>query len=135
MIELTRGYRFSASHRLHAPSLSEEENRELYGKCNNPFGHGHNYLLEVTARGPVNQETGTLLPVSSMDALVRQCVLSDFDMSNLNDSPAFSGARVPTTEILVEEIDRRLRQRWAEAFPGGGPWLHRVRVRETHNNS
>ena len=75
---MTRSYRFSASHRLHIDQLSEDENTRLYGKCNNPFGHGHDYVLEVTAEGPVDGETGLVLRVAELDRLVRDRVLRLF---------------------------------------------------------
>ncbi|MBV9084757.1 MAG: 6-carboxytetrahydropterin synthase, partial [Acidobacteriaceae bacterium] len=75
MTTLTRRYRFSASHRLHSQQLSEAENARLYGKCNNPFGHGHDYILEVTVAGPVDEVTGRIVPLHALDALVKHKVL------------------------------------------------------------
>ena len=72
MIHLARRYRFSASHRLHSPALSEERNREVYGKCNHPFGHGHNYVLEVAVRGPVDSEIGRMVSVEELDRLLSE---------------------------------------------------------------
>jgi len=134
MIQLTRRYRFAASHRLHSPALSEEANDRLYGKCNNPHGHGHDYILEVTARGPVEPESGLMMRTAALDELVERGVLSRFRQSNLNDAPAFQGATVPTTENLVEEIERRLREGWREAFAGPWPVLDRIRIQETKRN-
>ena len=68
MIHLTRRYHFSASHRLHSDRISEQANQELYGKCNNPFGHGHNYEVEVTVSGPVDDETGRVVDLEELDA-------------------------------------------------------------------
>jgi len=84
LIEVTRKYRFSASHRLHAPQLGEAENRELYGKCNNPFGHGHNYEIAVTVRGPVEVHSGRAVDPEMLDELVRRQVLEPFEHRNLN---------------------------------------------------
>ena len=135
MIEVTRRYRFSASHRLHTPLLSKEENQRLFGKCNNPYGHGHDYTIEVTARGPLDQRTGLLLPVKELDRLVREEVLEPYHMKYLNEQAAeFAGAVIPTTENLVAEIGARLRGRWREVFPGAGPALHRIRIQETKRN-
>ena len=75
MFRVTRRYRFAASHRLHAPQLSEEENRRVYGKCNNPYGHGHNYVLEVSARGPLDPSTGRAVDPAALDELVARHVL------------------------------------------------------------
>ncbi len=135
MIRLTRRYRFSASHRLHAAAFSAEENRALYGKCNNPYGHGHNYVLEVSVRGPVDAESGRAADVAALDALVRGQVLDAFDHRDLNaEVPAFAHA-VPTTENLAVEIRGRLVKSWSDAFPGAWPKLERIRIEETKRNS
>src|SRR4029077_3443542 len=84
VIHITRKYRFSASHRLHAPGLSEEQNFETYGKCNNPYGHGHNYEIEVSARGPVEPRSGHAVDRAALDRLVEDQVLGPFDHRNLN---------------------------------------------------
>lgn len=135
MIRLTRRYRFSASHRLHSDALSETSNRELYGKCNNPYGHGHNYLLEVTVRGPVNMESGQVAKVSALDALVRRTVLDDFDNRNLNADIHEFGTAVPTSENIAGVIEERLDRNWQTGFPGEWPVLDRVLLRETRKNS
>lgn len=127
-IELGRRYRFAASHRLHSPQLSEEENCRVFGKCNNPHGHGHNYVLEVSLSGDVDPATGMIANLSDLDAFVDRQVLDEFDHKSLNeDVPAFRN-RVPTTENLCIEIFRRLR-----TFPHAK--LERIRVEETGNNS
>jgi 6-pyruvoyltetrahydropterin/6-carboxytetrahydropterin synthase len=134
MIRLTRRYRFSASHRLHARGLSEAENRELYGKCNNPYGHGHDYLLEVGVRGPVEERSGRVAEVAALDRLVGGEVIRAFDHRDLNqDVPEFASV-VPTTENLALEVERRLRRNWSAAFPGEWPRLDRIRIRETKRN-
>src|SRR5271157_5093075 len=106
---LTRRYIFSASHRLHSDELSESENVATYGKCNNPYGHGHNYALEVTVSGPVNQQTGMVCNLVDLDDAVQREVLDRFDHENLNVRPEFAGA-VPTTENLSEIIFNILKQ-------------------------
>lgn len=134
MFRVTRRYAFPASHRLHAPGLSEEENRRLYGKCNNPYGHGHNYTIEVSARGPADPRTGIAVETSRLDHLVRQEVLLPFDHRNLNtDVNSFAGV-VPTSENLAVEICRRLKRNWSSAFPGAWPRLEMVRIAETPRN-
>lgn len=131
---LTRRYRFSASHRLHSASLSEPENARVYGKCNNPFGHGHDYVLEVSVRGPLDDETGRIVDLETLDGLVRSQILDEFEHKNLNtDVPAFASA-VPTTENVVTEIRRRLAGEWARAFPQGAPSLDKIRIEETRRN-
>jgi 6-pyruvoyltetrahydropterin/6-carboxytetrahydropterin synthase len=133
MMRLTRKYRFSASHRLHAPQLSEAENRALYGKCNNPFGHGHNYELEVSVGGPLEERTGRVMDPRALDELVHRQVLEPFDHSNLNELEAFRGT-VPTSENLGREIARRLKQNWSSMFSGQWPRLERVSIAETSHN-
>src|SRR5215475_10964040 len=99
-IELGRRYRFSASHRLHNQQMSEEENCRVYGKCNNPFGHGHNYTVEIRVSGKVNPATGMISNLADLDAFVNERVIEPFDHRSLNEEvPAFQRA-VPTTEIL-----------------------------------
>jgi 6-pyruvoyltetrahydropterin/6-carboxytetrahydropterin synthase len=133
VFRVTRSYRFAASHRLHAPQLSDEENRQLYGKCNNPYGHGHNYVLEVTARGPLDG-SGRALDTGRLDQLVDRQVLAPFSHRSLNlDVNSFAG-RVPTSENLAAEICRRLKENWGAAFPGEWPRLERVRIAETARN-
>ncbi|HEX3880325.1 MAG TPA: 6-carboxytetrahydropterin synthase [Bryobacteraceae bacterium] len=134
MFRVTRRYTFAASHRLHSSQLPDEENRRIYGKCNNPYGHGHNYFLEVTARGPADETTGIAAPLAALDSLVRREVLLPFDHRNLNtDSDAFHEA-VPTTENLAVEIARRLKRNWRSAFPGEWPILEKIRIEETTRN-
>lgn len=130
---LTRRYKFAASHRLHAPSLCENTNRELYGKCNNPYGHGHNYVLEVSVSGRIDERNGRVTNPGRLDQYVQRCVLSVYDHKDLNaDVPDFRDA-VPTTENLAIAIRRRLESDWADAMPR--VVLARIRVEETARNS
>ncbi len=127
-IALTRRYSFAASHRLHSARLSEEENWRIYGKCNNPYGHGHNYVVEVTVSGPVDPATGMIANLTDLDAFVQREVLDVFDHKYLNEEiPAFF-ERVPTSENLCIEIYHRL-----GAFPRAR--LERVRLEETSLNT
>jgi 6-pyruvoyltetrahydropterin/6-carboxytetrahydropterin synthase len=121
----------SASHRLHAESLSAEENRSAYGKCNNPHGHGHNYVVEVLLAGSVNQETGMVINLTEVDATLRERVLDRFDHTNLNLDPLFVN-RVPTTENLCRVIFSLLQNAFQDAHPELR--LEYVRVEETENN-
>jgi|SRR5271165_4352502 len=125
---LTRRYMLAASHRLHAPTLSEEQNRDIYGKCNNPHGHGHNYAVEVTVSGPVNETTGMVCDLVELDGCVRSHVAERFDHQNLNTLTEFAEL-VPTTENLAVAIYDILKQRFAAAH------LERVRIEETAMNS
>ncbi len=136
MIRVSRRYRFSSSHRLHNPQLSEEENRTLYGKCNNPFGHGHNYVLWVSVAGEVDAESGQVLDTRTLDDLVYRVVIQSFDHKNLNTQvPEFAnGEKVPTSELLAVVIQQRLQRAWIQAFPYGKPILERVYLEETRKN-
>ena len=127
-ISLTRRYRFSASHRLYNPGLSDSENQRLYGKCSNPYGHGHNYVAEITLSGPVDPATGMIANLGELDPFVEREVIEAFDHKYLNeDAPEFRRL-VPTTENLVREIYRRVRH-----FPSAR--LEHVRIEETSKNS
>jgi 6-pyruvoyltetrahydropterin/6-carboxytetrahydropterin synthase len=130
-MRLTRRYRFSASHRLHAPPLSDDDNQRIYGKCNNPFGHGHDYLVDVVVRGRVDAGTGLMVGLRALDDLVRREVIDAFDHKNLNtDVPEF-GEVVPTSENLAVEVGRRLRTAWKF---GEAPALEKIRIHETRRN-
>ncbi|HVH70004.1 MAG TPA: 6-carboxytetrahydropterin synthase [Candidatus Dormibacteraeota bacterium] len=127
-VELGRRYRFAASHRLHTPHLSEEENYRVFGKCSNPHGHGHNYVLEVSLSGKIDPTTGMIANLADLDAFVERLVLEEFDHRSLNDDVTAFRDTVPTTENLCIEIYRRLQK-----FPHAK--LERVRIQETGNNS
>src|SRR5690242_13715692 len=124
---LSRRYRFSASHRLHSEQMSEAENRATYGKCNNPHGHGHNYVVEVLVGGEVDGNTGMVVNMATLDEAVQTAVLERFDHTNLNFDPLFVN-QVPTTENLTKAVFDVLK----EALPAGE--LEYVRVEETENN-
>jgi len=124
---LSRRYRFSASHRLHTDEFDAEKNREVFGKCNNPHGHGHNYTVEVTMSGQVDPVTGMVCDLGELDRFARANVLTRFDHANLNTLDCFQG-RVSTTENLSMEI-YRIFQGFTAAH------LERVHVEETSNNS
>src|SRR5215831_221980 len=127
-VELGRRYHFAASHRLHSPQLSEEENCRIYGKCNNPYGHGHNYTVEVRLSGQIDPATGMISNLADLDEFVNERVIEPFDHRSLNEEvPAFRNV-VPTTEILCIEIFQRL-----QSFPYAR--LEAVKVVETSNNS
>ena len=134
MIRVTRKYRFSASHRLHTAALSDDENRALYGKCDNPYGHGHNYEIAVSARGPLDPQSGRAVDPAVLDRLVAEQVLRPFDHRNLNIEIAEFQDAVPTTENLANEIYRRLRAHWKSAFPGSWPVLEKISIAETPRN-
>ena len=127
-IELGRRYRFSASHRLHSEELSEEENRRVYGKCNNPHGHGHNYVVEVRVSGNVDPATGMIANLVDLDGFVDREVIEPLDHKLLNEEVTAFRNHVPTTENLCKEIYARLK-RFSKAK------LESVRVEETSNNT
>ncbi len=122
-----RRYMVSASHRLHAAELSAAANRETYGQCNNPNGHGHNYFVEVLVGGRVDRQTGMVIDLTALDQVVQARVLDRFDHANLNEDPLFS-KQVPTTENLCRAIFWLLK----DSLPAGK--LEHVRVEETENN-
>ena len=127
-LSLTRRYRFAASHRLHLPNFSESENARIYGKCSNPYGHGHNYSLEVTVAGAVDPATGMIANLGELDPFVEREVVEAFDHKYLNEEVAEFAEDVPTAENICREIYRRLK-----TFPAAR--LERVRVEETNKNS
>ena len=125
---LTRVYEFAASHRLDSPFLSPEENLRLFGKCNNPAGHGHNYVLEVSVAGEPDERTGMMVDLGALDQTVHQEVVDRYDHKNLNvDIPEFQG-RPTTSEIVAIEIFERLK----DQVPGR---LDRIRLFETARNA
>jgi 6-pyruvoyltetrahydropterin/6-carboxytetrahydropterin synthase len=124
---LTRRYRFSASHRLHNNAMSDAENAATYGKCNNPFGHGHNYALEVSVSGQVD-ENGMVCNLADLDGFVEREILERFDLQNLNTLPEFAEV-VPTTENLSTVVYDILQRGFRLAH------LERVRFEETMLNS
>ncbi len=124
---LSRRYRFSASHRLHTDSYDAARNAEVFGKCNNPHGHGHNYTVQVTLSGQVDPKTGMVCNLADLDSFAQTNLLAHFDHANLNMLSEFENS-VSTTENLSIEI-HRIFQRFTAAH------LERVHVEETSNNS
>lgn len=122
-----RRYMLSASHRLHADTLTAEQNQAAYGKCNNPHGHGHNYVVEILVGGKVDPETGMVVNLAVLDELVNDRIMARFDHANLNDDAAFA-TDVPTTENLCRVLFETLK----DALPAGE--LESLRVEETENN-
>jgi 6-pyruvoyltetrahydropterin/6-carboxytetrahydropterin synthase len=125
---LTRRYWFAASHRLHCNDFTDAQNREVYGKCNNPHGHGHNYALEVTVSGTVDPVSGMICNLVDLDSCVHTSVTEKFGHENLNTMPEFEQL-VPTSENLAEQIFHILRRDFRAAH------LEKVRLEETMLNS
>jgi 6-pyruvoyltetrahydropterin/6-carboxytetrahydropterin synthase len=124
---LSRRYHFAASHRLHVDALTPERNREIFGKCNNPYGHGHNYTLQVTFSGSVDSTTGMVTNLADLDAFTHRELLAHFDHANLNTLEYFRDL-VPSTENLCVEI-------WRIFSEYSHAKLERIRIEETNNNS
>lgn len=125
---ISRRERFSAGHTLYNPAFSAERNREIFGKCSNPSGHGHNYVLEVSLRGEVDPETGFVYDLSELAALMRKLVIDDVDHKNLNVDVDWLSGTIPTTENLACAFWDRLEAN----LPSGV--LYSVRVGETEKN-
>ena len=125
---LTRRYMFSASHRLHSDEMSAEENCATYGKCNNPYGHGHNYMVEVTVSGPVDDQTGMVCNLVDLDGFVHSHILERYDHQNLNLLSEFA-EHVPTTENLCIAIYEIVKRGFRKAH------LEKIRIEETMMNS
>jgi 6-pyruvoyltetrahydropterin/6-carboxytetrahydropterin synthase len=123
-----RRYRLSASHRLHSDAFDEAGNRAVYGKCNNPHGHGHNYIIEVIVGGDVDPATGMVCDLVQLDSCVQKEILDRFDHTNLNTHPYFQN-KVPTTENFNIEVHRLLKAAFTQAE------IVSVRIEETSNNS
>jgi 6-pyruvoyltetrahydropterin/6-carboxytetrahydropterin synthase len=125
MIYVTRRAEFSASHFYHNPQLSPEENRRIFGKCNNPHGHGHNYALEVTVAGEVDPKTGMVMDLKELKQLLETEVMQEMDHRFLNKEVAAFSATIPTTENIAVEIWKRLKPKLRLGK------LHRIRLYET----
>jgi 6-pyruvoyltetrahydropterin/6-carboxytetrahydropterin synthase len=131
---LSRRYYFSASHRLHSHALSTIENARLYGKCNNPFGHGHDYRLEVTVAGSADPVSGLIVPIGELDRFVEEKVVRLFAHRNINlDVPQFAQL-VPTTENLAMVIGALIEEHWPISFDHAGARPVRIHIQETARN-
>lgn len=134
MVYLTRRYHFSASHRLHSELLSDGENTQLYGKCNSPHGHGHNYVLHVTVAGPVDPATGWVMDLAMLDRVVEEEVIERLDHTFMNLDVKHFRHMVPTTENVCIEIFKLLNDRLASETPHGSPRLKKILLEETQSN-
>ncbi len=127
MASLTKTFGFSAAHRLHSPALSDEENQAVFGKCNNPHGHGHNYELEVTVQGEIDPRTGMIMDLGLLMQIVHAEVIERFDHKHLNQDTREFQALNPTGENIVQVI-------WDLLKPKLGARLIRVGLWETPKN-
>lgn len=130
MVRVTRNYRFSASHRLHLANRSDEENQRLFGRCNNPHGHGHNYVLGVTVEGPIDASTGVAVDQGKLDEFVHREIIALFDHTYINMDVEPLREVPATTENIAFVIERRLQAAW----PWTQPRLAHIRVEETKRN-
>jgi 6-pyruvoyltetrahydropterin/6-carboxytetrahydropterin synthase len=128
IVTVTRRLTFNAAHRVHNPALGEDENARLFGKCNNPNWHGHNYVLEVSVRGPVEERTGYVLDLGRLRDIVRREFIEHVDHRNLNLDVGFMRGVIPTAENIAVTAWRILAPRVA---PGE---LIRIRLFESENN-
>ncbi len=128
MVTVTRRLKFNAAHRVHNPQFSDEENQRLFGKCNNPNWHGHNYTLDVSVEGEIDPQTGYVLDLSFLKKIVEEEVVDKIDHKNLNLDVDFMKDRIPTTENLIVAI-------WSILAPAIRPAkLVRLVLWETDNN-
>jgi 6-pyruvoyltetrahydropterin/6-carboxytetrahydropterin synthase len=127
MVYLTRKAEFSASHYYHNPEFSAEENKRIFGKCNNPHGHGHNYTLEVTVKGHVDQRSGFVVDLKQLKEIMNREVIDILDHRFLNQEVAEFRDSIPTTENLAINIWNRLQPKLNVAS------LHRIRLYETQD--
>lgn len=128
-VELTRKSHFAASHRLHSPHLSDEENKKIYGACNNPYGHGHNYYIEVTVEGNPDPKTGMVMNLKELDDIIEEAVVSPADHHHFNHDVSYTKDVIPTVENLVVAMWNELKDK----IPHGK--LKRIRLWESENNS
>ena len=128
IVTVTRRLQFNAAHRVHNPSLSDEENSALFGKCNNPNWHGHNYVLEVSVEGPIDERTGYVIDLGILRDIVEREVVSQTDHRNFNVDVPFMHGIIPTSENIVVTFWRVLQP---HVSPGR---LTRLRLWETENN-
>ena len=133
-VSTTRIYRFAASHRLHTSALSDAENARVFGKCNNPYGHGHDYELRVTVQGNVDALSGLIVPPNELDQYVQSTVLRRVANRNLNLDVAEFQELIPTTENLTAVVANLLESGWTLQFGTAGPRLARVHIQETPRN-
>jgi 6-pyruvoyltetrahydropterin/6-carboxytetrahydropterin synthase len=135
MTTLTRRYHFSASHRLDSAALSPAENERLFGKCNHPFGHGHDYVLEITVVGEPDGVSGLIVPLWQIDDLVADKILRLFRNRYINLDVEQFAHLVPTTENVTQVVADLLRQNWREYMGESTARPTRVRIEETGRNS
>jgi len=133
VIYVTRKAHFNAAHRLHNPQKSDEWNRTVFGKCNHPNWHGHNYLIEVIVAGDPDPETGYVIDLSTLRRIIEEEIIEVCDHRNLNTDVSFLSGVIPTTENLAKIFFQRLKGP-VQAEASGGSRLYSVRLHETERN-
>ena len=130
MLYITRKVTFSAAHRLHNPELSDDENKNIYGECNNPNGHGHNYTLEVTVKGKIPKKTGMIIDLKDLKKIITENIIEKVDHKFLNYDVPFMQNIIPTAENLVVEFWKILK----EVLLENNTDLYELKLYETDNN-
>ncbi len=128
MLLVTKRLHFSASHRLHNAELSDQENKDIYGKCNNPNGHGHNYILEVTVAGKEDPKTGMVIDLKLLKEIIQKTLIDQVDHSHLNLDVSFLKNKIPTTEVLAKEFWKLLEKKIKTGK------LYEIKIFESQNN-
>jgi 6-pyruvoyltetrahydropterin/6-carboxytetrahydropterin synthase len=128
---ITRRFHFSASHRIFNPALSDDENYKLYGKCSNPNGHGHNYVLDVTVEGEVDKLTGFVMDLSVLKKIVEETIISKVDHKNLNADVDFMSGVLPSAENIALKFWEQIKPK----IDTSARKLYSVKITETVNNS
>ncbi|WP_234572668.1 6-pyruvoyl trahydropterin synthase family protein [Rhodohalobacter sp. 614A] len=134
MVYVTRKAHFNASHRLHNPNKSDEWNQRVFGKCNNPNWHGHNYIIEVTVVGEPHPETGYVIDLGKLKSIIKEKVIDLCDHKNLNLEVSFLDGIIPSTENLCKAFFYELKDE-IEHASDNNPKLYSVRLQETERNS
>ena len=129
-VTISRRYQFCASHRLHSNQLNDAENDRIYGKCNNPFGHGHDYVLSISVSGELDSKTGLLIHMGDLDCLIGTEIVENFNFRNLNSDVEEFKHLVPTTENLALVVAARLNKVWQRYFPYSSAWLSGISMQE-----
>jgi len=130
MLFITRKVTFSAAHRLHNPELSNEENKNIYGECNNADGHGHNYVLEVTVRGHVSDKTGMVIDLKALKKIITENIVIKVDHKYFNHDVDFLRDIIPTAENLIIQFWKILK----EVLSDYNAELYELKLYETDNN-
>jgi len=131
MVYITRRFNFSASHRVYNPGLSDEENYKIYGKCSNPNGHGHNYVMDVTVNGEVDDATGFVMDLTELKEVVQESIIKKVDHKNLNVDVDFMKNTLPSTENIVRKFWEQIESK----INNSKRKLYSIKLQETLNNS